>query len=351
MNEKYYILHYPSSWGMGTNADTRLVSDSDIRRLIRIEVERKRRHEQKITEEDDDDIWLSYSRIDDRFTGTWNGEKFCDSSDIEEVVEDVIQKRLSTKSTYAPVNDLVLVPDGVPVIKTEKSFRDTIFRVCNQFGCVTDVIAGEGVFRRYILDLRNIDTLGDLEGGMCYDFLGYDMKNVLTTGLGYDRDSLIKNRQRAIEHLKKYYLKKDGTPRKKCSEDDIRFCMEDMKASQLTIKKFEALMPSEDKYNSYIYTTSSGNSFVDEIVQKESQKTEKTDHTLMAFENPIVFPEFGQIWNRKSDNHEYHTYSELFKTGDDVEWLTASLVNRFELPEECGEIMPFYALVPVFAGD
>ena len=103
MSEKYYILHYPSSWGMGTNTDIRLVSDCDIRRLIRAELDKK----------------MKNNRFDDRFTGTWNEEKFCDSDDIEEVVEDVIYKRLNTNSTYAPANDLVIVPNSVPIIRTD----------------------------------------------------------------------------------------------------------------------------------------------------------------------------------------------------------------------------------------
>ena len=134
MSEKYYILHYPSSWGMGTNTDIRLVSDCDIRRLIRAELDKK----------------MKNNRFDDRFTGTWNEEKFCDSDDIEEVVEDVIYKRLNTNSTYAPANDLVIVPNSVPIIRTDFEIKNTIFRICNQFDCVTDVIAGEGIFRSIV---------------------------------------------------------------------------------------------------------------------------------------------------------------------------------------------------------
>lgn len=335
MNEKYYILYYPSSWGMGSSVDTRLVSDTDIRRLIRTELDKKEKNNQ----------------FDDRFTGTWNEEQFCDSSDIEEVIGDVIHKRLTTCSTYAGVNDLILVPEDVPVIREDSEIKDTIFRVCNQFDCITDVIVGEGVFRRCILDLRNSEKLGDLEGGWCYDFLGYDLKQVLTTGLWFDRDTLINNRKKAIDNLKKYYLKKDGTPRKKCTEDDILFCREDMETSRLIIEKFEAVKPTDDKYNSYFYRSSAGNSFIDEIIQKESLTNDKRDYTLMAYENPVEFPEFGQIWHKKNDGRSYFTYSELFKNGDSVEWLTASLIKNFESPEERGEILPFYALVPVFAGD
>ena len=292
MNEKYYILYYPSSWGMGTNVDTRLVSDTDIRRLIRIELERKRRHDLKITEENDD-IWLSYSRIDDRFTGTWNGEKFCDSDDIEEVVEDVLKKRLSTKSTYAPSKDLILVPEDVPVIKTEKSFQNTIFRVCNQFDFVTDVIVGEGIFRRYILDLRNVDKLSDLEGGMCYDFLGYAMKNVLTTGLWENIDDFIKQQENRLRRLKREKSgKRKGTGRdgkyffeyikdEHEKEKYQRYLDECIEETKELLKKFKAVGPVKDEYNSYIYKSGSGKSFMDEIIDESNhkEKQEKRAHS------------------------------------------------------------------------
>ena len=361
MNEKYYILYYPSSWGMGSDADTRLVSDTDIRRLIRIELEKKHRQENKMTEEEDAEIHFSHYEFDDRFTGTWNEEIFCDSNDIEEVVEDVIQKRLSTKSTYAPSNDLVLVPEDVPVIKTEKSFQNTIFRVCNQFGCITDVIVGQGVFRRYILDLRNIDTLGDLAGGMCYDFLGYDMKNVLTTGLWDNRDTLIRMYEKRLRHFsgnesaderkEKYFLDifKDEMSPEEYDEE----CKKIVEETEIILEKFRTVTPTEDKYDSHILKVGSGNKYIDRIIKdyNRTEKRKKRDHTLMAFVNPIVFPEFGQIWHKKNDERSYFTYSELFRNGDSVEWLTASHINEFPSPEECGEIRPFYALVPVFAGD
>lgn len=365
MDEKYYILYYPSSWGMGTNVDTRLVSDTDIRRLIRIELERKRRQEQKITEEDDNDLWLSYSRIDDRFTGTWNEEKFCDSNDIEEVVEDVIQKRLNTSSTYAPAKDLVLVPDGVPVIRKEEKVKDTIFRVCNQFDCVTDVIVGEGIFRRYILDLRTVDKLGDLEGGRCYDFLGYELKRVLTTGLWESIDDFIKQQESKLRRLKREKSgKRKGTGRggkyffeyikdELKAEEYQKYLDESIEETEVLLKKFKAVEPVKDEYNDYIYKAGSGNSFIDEIIDESNhkEKQEKRDYSLMVYDSPLVFPGFGQIWHKKNDERSYFTYSELFKNGDSVEWLTASQINEFPSPEECGEIQPFYALVPVFAGD
>ena len=109
----------------------------------------------------------------------------------------------------------------------------------------------------------------------------------------------------------------------------------------------------KNEYNSYIYKSGSGNSFMDEIIDESNhkEKQEKRDYSLMVYDSTIVFPEFGQIWHKTKAERSYFTYSELFKNGDSVEWLTASHINEFPSPEECGEIQPFYALVPVFAGD
>ena len=111
MNEKYYILYYPSSWGMGTNVDTRLVSDTDIRRLIRIELERKRRHDLKITEENDDRPDATYTNqsgtidseitVENTTTNTYRKVILTkkDSKDLH-VLENAKYILLKMKSTY-----------------------------------------------------------------------------------------------------------------------------------------------------------------------------------------------------------------------------------------------------------
>ena len=122
--------------------------------------------------------------------------------------------------------------------------------------------------------------------------------------------------------------------------------------AEMVLEKFRAVTPMKDDYISHIRKSTDNEHFANVIrhfTRRERRK--KIDHSLLSFISPVCFPEFGQIWHRNSDKREYFTYSELFKNGDSVEWLTASLVNSFESPEGCGEIQPFYALVPVFAGD
>ncbi len=102
--EKYYIFRYYSNWGMGSDSETALLSEEHLRRIIELELIRKE---------------SGSDRYDDRMTGTWSDEVFCDSKDKEEVIADVIKKRLNTCSTYAGVNDLIVLPTDM-VIETRK---------------------------------------------------------------------------------------------------------------------------------------------------------------------------------------------------------------------------------------
>ena len=342
MSEKYFIMHYPSSWGMGTNADMRLVSDKDIRRLIRIELDK------------------SKSRQDDRFTGTWNDEVFCDSKDTEEIVEDVLHKRLTTCSTYAGVNDLVPVPEDIPVLIDTMTVKDTIYRICNQFLCVGDVIIGEGTFKRYIVDLKGFGDVSRCRGGLCYEFVGYDLKRVLSDGLRWDRDTLIKRYEKSLRRFseKTSSDEKDGKYLADYVKDVMgkkeyeAYCREMTAKAERILERFRAVMPMKDDYISHIRKSTDNEYFANVIKHfTRRERRKRVDHSLLGFVSPVEYPEFGQIWHKSSDEGEYYTYSELFKKGDDIEWLTASENSVMEAPEDKGEILPFNALVPSFAGD
>ena len=351
MDKKYYLLQYPSHWGMGSDSETRLVTDSDLRRLISIELEKKREADKRKAAGD------SWYRYDDRFTGTWVNEVFCDSSDIEEVMEDIIQKRLNTCSTYAGVNDLTVVPEGVPIFKEAIVMKNTIFRVCNQFGCIYDVIVGEVVFKRYIVDLREYGDLGYLKGGSCHDFVGFNMKRVLISVDDEDRDSFIERHKDLIERMTrkgsngdsgKYFI--DYLEEVESPEYHESYRTELINDSIRLIQKFKNVTATTDEYASHIYCESTGNKYIDKDIRNYNRQ-EKTDHTLLVYSSPIEFPTFGQIWHNRTDDIDYFTYGELFNKGYDVEWLTASLIQNIESPEKRGNIRPFYALVPVFAKD
>lgn len=74
--EKLYIVRKPSFWGMGSDVDVYLVTESNLRKIIAREIQKKQ---------------AGCSRYDRRFTGTWEYEKFCTSSDTAAVIDDVIK--------------------------------------------------------------------------------------------------------------------------------------------------------------------------------------------------------------------------------------------------------------------
>jgi len=212
---------------------------------------------------------LDCYRYDDRFTGTWVNEVFCDSSDIEEVMEDIIQKRLNTCSTYAGVNDLTVVPEGVPIFKEDIVMKNTIFRVCNQFGCIYDVIVGEVVFKRYIVDLREYGDLGYLKGGSCHDFVGFNMKRVLISVDDEDRDSFIERHKDLIERMTrkgsnedsgKYFI--DYLEEVESPEYHESYRTELINDSIRLIQKFKNVTATTDEYASHIYCESTGNKYI-----------------------------------------------------------------------------------------
>lgn len=142
MDEKYYLFRYPSKFWLSSDYDVRLVSDKDLRRVIRHELEKET------------------DRPNGRLTGRWGDEVFCDSTDMEEVVEDVIKKRSASCTTCAGVNDLIVVPEHVPHTVLEEHLVNVIVHLWNQWWFCSDVIIGEATFFRHFLDLRECAGFG-----------------------------------------------------------------------------------------------------------------------------------------------------------------------------------------------
>ena len=165
MNNKKYILHYPSPFGMGSDTDTLLISDENLRYIIRNEVRRKNE---------------GHRPFCGRLTGTCTGEKFCDSGDMSEVEADVISKRLNSCTTYAGVNDLIELSADIPLTMMEQKEENRIFHIWNQYmNWFNDIIAGETVFTRYFLDLTESEDFAGLHKGKIHEFVSFDMKRVL----------------------------------------------------------------------------------------------------------------------------------------------------------------------------
>ena len=191
-HEKMYLITYWSQWGMGSDTEFGLITESNLRELILMETEKYEKHD----------------RADSRFSGTCEGETFCDSKDPEERVNDVIAKRLGTCTTYAGQNDLIELPDSVNITSSKLKLDNTIVRLFNQFGFGRDIIFGEGEFTMYSLDLgqeyfRENDVVSTYYEDGWLRFAEYSLKNVAENHMsGFDElDCIIETARDKINRM------------------------------------------------------------------------------------------------------------------------------------------------------
>ena len=340
MNDKKYILHYPSRFGMGSNTDIMLISDEDVRYIIRTEVERKLNGK---------------SRFCERFTGTWNGEKFCDSNDMSEVEEDVIRKRLSTCSTYAGVNDLIELPADIPLTITEQKEENCIFHVWNQYmTCFNDIIAGETVFTQYFLDLTNYEDFAGLHKGKICEFVSYDMKHVLRNPYFLNHIDTV------LDIEKRRYLRFESKINGTYKVDEGKYLDDliDMDGEELykqykkeyedVAAKFAESIICPDIYLERMYMDSPASWYYDDLRSDIKELMSKCNFRELAYKYPQYIHSLGAVFSEKKDDNVYFRYDELFKTGCDIRYLPAIETGTYESRNEITLVKAFYALRNVF---
>ena len=340
MNKKYYILHYPSLYGMGSDTDVMLISDESIRYIIRNEVRRKNNGDHPFCE---------------ILTGTWNGEKFCDSSDMSEVEEDVIRKRMNTCSTYAGVNDLIELPADIPLTITEQKEENRIFHIWNQYmTCFNDIIAGETVFTRFFLDFTEYEDFAGLHKGKIYEFVSFDMKRVLRNPyfLNHIDTVLDKEKKRYLRFESKIngtYTVGEG----KYLDDLID--MDDEKLYKQYKKEFEDVtahfsepITCPDTYLEHIYTGSPASWYYDGLQYDIKELMSKIDFRELAYDYPHHTLEPGAVFSEFPKGPCYLRYDELFNTGCNVRYLPAIETGTYDFRNEITVVEAFSALRNVF---
>lgn len=339
-NLRYYLLQYPAWTGMGSDTDTYLVTEENLRRLIEIELEKKRSGDRFASE---------------RLTGTWVKEVFCDSADPEEVIADVMQKRMSSCSTYAGCNDLIPLPDDCCIRVQEEHYERTIFRLFNQWGFKRDIIVGEGVFYRHFVDFRDDDPEEcrerfGLHGSGWHEFTSYQLWKVaechyfdIFGGL----EGLLKVESDKITRLEN---KKKGTPIKHKGayiDDLLEGCDLDkwdqklISEANATIRKFKTFLekePAKDKYLSHLYDGHyDPEGYPGWLLEETGEEDKETDHVKgLYYDYPIAPDNLGLIRKDHTDGDLSHvlTYDELFLRGDDFETLIADHVSSYDNPED-----------------
>ena len=279
MSEKYYIVHYPSSRGMGSHINISLVNESNLYRIIEAEVDKMKK---RVSEGG-----TSNARYDERFVGAWKDEVFCDSSDIKEVIADVMQKRLTTCSTYANVNDWILLPDEIPMEISEEKMSETVFMIYDHWFWEQDVIVGEALFKKYRIDLTKYEGQLGLENGRFHEFVGYDLKNVLGTG-------------------------RTG-----------HFVQGGIFWAEQQIDKLRELPVIKDEYISHIYKPEGTCEEHLEAIKADLKVQSETDHTQLVYRRMIGKDKFACQISDRFPEEKVFTYSELFQKGIDVSYLMA----------------------------
>lgn len=341
MKNKKYILHYPSLFGMGSDTDVMLISDDDLRYIIRTEVERKQRGE---------------SRCDERLTGTWKDEKFCDSADMTEIEKDVICKRLNTCTTYSGVNDLVVLTDDIPLETRTEIMQETIFHVWGQYmSSFDDIIAGETVFTRYFVDLSDRDEFAGLGGGKIHEFVSFDMKRVLRNSYFMnDIDHVLKMEE---TRCKRFESKLNGTYKVGeekyigdiIPQNDEELYRQYKKQWEEAAAKFAVQITCEDTYLKHIFMYSPGSYYYEDLMHDMKKIMSRFDFRKLAYQYPHYTSEPGAIFSEELPEEEcFFRYDELFKAGCDIKYLPAIETGRYESKDLIKGVEAFMALRNVF---
>ena len=337
--EKYYIVHYPSNWGMGSSTDDCLVTGTNLRRLIANELNRKKNGE----------------RYDSRFTGTWNEEEYLESDNMDEIIDDVITKRLNTCSTYSEVPDLIEIPIDVPMIIIKETLKQKIFRISNQWDYVRDIIVGEAYLTRYRIDLTSYTGNLGLENGKCYEFVEYELKHVAENHMLDYIDQWIQMEKDRMSRIKSELAGQKSTYEGRYIDDIIpeigtrEWYEKLMIEGQATIDKFTNMPIMHDEYTKHIYRQDYG--WFNELMEEQAQKDKTTDYTKMVYRYPLMPDKFACLIEKYKDESPCLTYEELFKKGDNIHHLLAELSGVIDTMDDTEGINMLDVLRSVFGYD
>ena len=319
INETCYIMHNPSMWGMGSNTDCYLITETDLKRVIAMELEKQ----------------TEGRNYNDRYTGTWMTES-CIEGTKEEKIASIIDMRLHTSSTYARYNDLVKIPDDVKISKRDQVMEKKIFRIFNQFACARDVIARKAHFFQYYVDLMKHGKVADLEGGKIHEFTRFEMEGVLLNDLcEWNRvDEILEANYIKLKRLTAKRQRKE-VPNLGCLDDYLEgmekfdeYLGEEIKKVRWVIAHLEERVEMQDQYYEYMYQQEwSTGGWWKEVYCDSVKEDKKRDHTQYVYSAFWDFSLLGCIISGYEEGHREHRYDELFQSKCNVEYLLCSRTN------------------------
>ena len=287
----YYILNRPSALGMGSDSDNCLVTEENLHKIM---------------------------------------------SEAE------IARGLKECTTYDGVPDIIRLPGDIPVSVEQLNMKDVIFRVHNQWLYERDIIVGEATFNRHFVDLSEFDgKLGRwFREKTVYEFTDFDFRHVAENHffLFYKAEDLIETEKIKIERLSE--LGRDPKIDKHLDE------------ARATIRKFENLPVMEDEYYKHFYHQKylKHRDFFNDHIKEEIAR-DAVDHTLCAYDYPLLTDDFACEVRRDEDPSLSLTYGELFHKGTDIRHLVADRIGSRENLDGFAEPQMDLALLTVFGYD
>ena len=266
----YYLLHKPSMFGMGSDTDSFLVTEDNLRKIM---------------------------------------------SEAE------LRESMRNCSTYENIPDLTMLPNDIPVTVEQLRMKNVIFRVFNQFWFERDVIAGEALFNRYHVDLSDFDGyLGrSFTDKTVHEFMDFDLKHVSENHffLFYKAEDLLE-------------AEKDRVKRLEGAEDWI----DQYNSASANIKKFEHIPDMKDEYYEHFYHQKYPEDLDFKYgMVEDGIKSDDVDHTKCAYNYPLLPDTFGCEIRRDDDPADRLRYDELFNRGTDVKHLIADYIGDAEWME------------------
>lgn len=341
IQENCYIMYYPGNWGMGSDTECYFITETDLKRLITMELKKMKDGK-------------SYS---ERLAGTWIGEN-CMKDSLEETISCVINKRLNTKSTYAGYNDLIQIPSDVKITKKEDIMDKKIFRIFNQFGYERDVIARKTKFIRYYVDLTSHKGFADLDGGKVYEFTRFEMEGILmfhfdemdeidnALECNYDKIHRLTAKRKGKKVGNQIYLSDnlEGTDVYEAYLDKW------IEEAQWIVKHLEEVkVVMQDNYLDYLYHQEWPDEYFEGMFQ-DSIKNDKRDHTQCIYYALFPYDIMGCNVSGYEEGRKVHRYDELFQSECNVEYLLGIRTNSYPA-SSMQKVDVFNALRDVFGFD
>lgn len=196
----------------------------------------------------------------------------------EKWTEEEIHTMLTECHNYSGFNELVPLPEDIPVIKEHIHLDKTVFHIQNQFGFGRDIVVGEADFCKRIVDLTKIDKFCGFEGGKFEEFTTFSFKNVL---------------EQHYMHNVKDRIKISKKRKKRC-EDALK------------------------GMHMYKGKSGFGYEYFDEEWKQEITKLSKIDYRDLVFRYPIGPRGWGGIFHEHRDIRKMYGLDEIFMHGADV---------------------------------